>query len=209
LHDRSVYRCGKLFRILHPAESFCPLGGGMPIMLVGDSDADAIKISFARAAQKRGWGVYLPVDNEPLLTNSLSADWLKREADARGVRWVFLHYAQANFTPELVEQARRALGGRLVVIEPIPEFSESVPKALYLRERPDTLWRSAALLTYLTAHPDIPVIKLQPALCPGGCRLADDAGRPLYFDNRHLTLTGARQLEPIFDGYFDRLDERH
>lgn len=32
LDDRAVYRCGKLFRLLHPTASFCPLGKGQPIL---------------------------------------------------------------------------------------------------------------------------------------------------------------------------------
>jgi peptidoglycan/LPS O-acetylase OafA/YrhL len=56
--DRGVYRCGKLFRITHPFDQFCPLNaGGTPVMLIGDSHADALKSAFVKAAASQGYSV--------------------------------------------------------------------------------------------------------------------------------------------------------
>ena len=35
--------------------------------------------------------------------------------------------------------------------------------------------------------------------CSKACSFEDAAGRPLYFDNAHLTLTGAKKLTNLFE----------
>jgi hypothetical protein len=203
--DRSAYHCGKLFRILHARQKFCRLGSGKPIMLVGDSHADALKLSFARVAEKHGWATFFPTDNDALLSPALSARWLKRQADTIGASWVFLHYSPLNFSPDLVERARRELGNRLIVIEPTPIFSDNVPKALFEGRSVHAALPSGRLEAYLKLHPEIPVVRLMPSMCPTGCRLVDAAGHPFYWDRDHLTLTGAKQLEPKFEALFEKL----
>ena len=194
LDDRSAYRCGKLFRILHAGESFCPLGNGQPVLLVGDSHADSLKVSFARVAERHGCGAWLSVANDPLLKPTLSTRWLRQEADRLGARWVFLHFKKDHLSPELLESARRELGGKLVVIEPTLEYAESVPKLMYEGKQPKPLPPNGELLAYLKAHPEIPVV--------GAAIPPSREGVPLYFDAGHLTLTGARMLEPMLDAEF-------
>jgi peptidoglycan/LPS O-acetylase OafA/YrhL len=207
-HDRSAYHCGKLFRVIHPREKFCLLEAGEPMLFVGDSHADAIKTSFAAVAHKHGWGVYFPIDNDPLLSKQLSPAWLRREADRRRARWVVLHFAGGHFTPELVEAARREIGDRLIVIEATPSFNESVPQALFEHKPLVAEPPKVDLKPYLAAHPQIPSVDPMPALCPGKCLLQDSAGRPLYFDKDHLTLSGARLLEPALDDFFTKVVDK-
>lgn len=197
LDDQAGYRCGKLFRMVHPTQRFCPIGKGEPILLAGDSYSDAIKVSFAKVAERHGFGAFLSVDKDPLMRPSLSAEWLRREADSRGARWIFLHYAESHLSPAMLESARRTLGNRLILIEPTPEYSESVPKNLYEGRNPTPVPSNLKLLRYLQDHPDIRILRI-------GAFPVQTGGRPTYFDVRHLTLTGARRLEPIFDAWFDR-----
>jgi peptidoglycan/LPS O-acetylase OafA/YrhL len=203
LDDRAVYRCGKLFRILHPRDKFCPIGRGQPVLLVGDSHADAIKQTFATVAENHGWGVYLSVDNDPLRSSSLTASQLRQEADKLGARWVFLHFAWPDLTPQMIEDSRRELGSRLVVIEPTPDWRDSVPKLLYQHKPAIPLPRDPAIDQYLHSHPEIPVIRVDQRLCSPGCRVEDSEGHPLYFDAGHLSLTGAAQLRPLFEAWFN------
>lgn len=202
LADRADYRCGKIFRILHPKAQFCRLAPGVPVLLVGDSHADAIKQSFAKVAAAHGYGTYLSVANNPLKTQSLSAAWLKRAADRLGARWVFLHYASKNLTPRMLEEAHRALGSRLVLIQRTPEYRESVPKALFERRLPAVAPLDASVSQYVKANAAMRVIRIRDALCKSQCPIEDRQGRPLYFDGGHVTLTGGRQFEPVFDGWF-------
>lgn len=202
LDDRAVYRCGKLFRLLHPTASFCPLGKGQPILLIGDSHADAIKESFTKIAQRYGFNVYLTVANDPLRSSALTASELRREADRLKARWAFVHYASGNLTPALLDKAHMALGNRMVLIGPTPTFAESVPKAIYEGHVPSAEPADSAIARWIAAHPNVPVIDARSALCPSGCRVEDEQGHLLYFDASHQTLTGARYLESLFERWF-------
>jgi peptidoglycan/LPS O-acetylase OafA/YrhL len=203
LDDRAVYRCGKLFRILHPTARFCPLGHGEPVLLVGDSHADAIKESFAKVAEAHGFNVYLTVANDPLRSSALTVSELRNQLNSLNARWAFVHFSAANLTPALLDKAWQALGSRMVLVGPTPIFNESVPEALYERHQPRARAPNPLIRQWLAAH-HVPLIDARSALCSPVCRVQDDQGRPLYFDNSHQTLTGARLLDPLFNDWFDR-----
>jgi len=215
--DRDVYRCGKVFRILHPIDDFCEItkaGGIKPnLMLVGDSHADSIKLSFAAAADARGYRVFFPVPNDPLLNPHFNADWLTREAIARRVETVFFHFYSPTVLAGITEQIRQKLeaaGIRTVLLMPVPSYAVHVPTALYQHQTtgealPETTLaayhkQNAQLFSYVgTIHSAMfSWYDLAPALCDPICHLADKDGYPFYFDQHHLSLTGARQLEEIF-----------
>jgi hypothetical protein len=63
----------------------------------------------------------------------------------------------------------------------------------------------APLRSYLAKHPEFTVIEPARVLCTPECAIGDAAGRPFYVDADHLTLTGARQLEPLIADAFRRL----
>jgi hypothetical protein len=97
-----------------------------------------------------------------------------------------------------------------MLLMPVPVYGAHVPAALYANlKRGDALpettldeirQRQAPLTARVRAIPS-PMFRyydLAPALCDPKCRLADDDGRPLYFDGGHLTLAGARRLEADF-----------
>lgn len=44
-------------------------------------------------------------------------------------------------------------------------------------------------------------------LCAGEACLLEREGRPVYFDEGHLTLTGAALLDPVFDDLATRIGE--
>jgi peptidoglycan/LPS O-acetylase OafA/YrhL len=198
-HDRATYRCGKLFRVLHPKDTFCPIAeGGPTLLLVGDSHADAIKLSVAAVAKRHGWGTYLSVDNAPLLSKRFDINWLKREAVQRHAGLVVLHYASNNLTPELIEQAHQALGDRLLLITPTHMFRESAPRALWEGHLPAPLADNANVARYLKTHPEVRRIDV------GNCCRPQD-----YWDEGHLTLSGARMLEPRLEQGLAILQPKH
>lgn len=55
---------------------------------------------------------------------------------------------------------------------------------------------------------EIPLIDTRSALCHSECRLQDSEGHLFYFDYGHLMLTGARQLEPALNAWFDGMERR-
>jgi len=215
--DRAPYRCGIAFRLQHPGGQFClsrPAGAVRDtVMLLGDSHADSIRQSFNRAAFAQGSAVAFAVSNEPLISPGRGPAWMVAQARALGVRRVFLHYAFHNLTPALVEEARRAnaaAGIETLLILPVPEAGEHVPQAMYRASvsgrrlaplsRSDYEWRLKPLMAYLAEpHAMLTVVDPRPALCDAAaCAVAQSDGRPYYFDSDHLTLLGARRLEPVF-----------
>lgn len=217
--DRAEYRCGKLFRLAHPREAFCPLNDakGPPILLVGDSHADAIKRVVAEVAARRGAAVQLSVSNDPLLTPALDPEWLAAEAARGGARTVLLHYHSDHLTPELVDGAAEALakvGVPLTVMLPVPEREQAVPALLFDAHRagrplPDVAIadyrrRTDQIRAFLDRRPDIDRIDPAAVLCAASCPLGRDDGTSFYFDANHLTLGGAHRLAPLLDDWMMR-----
>lgn len=106
-------------------------------------------------------------------------------------------------------------GIQLIYVRDVPLYDERVPRTLWEERhkgRPairQTLAENEALdaplRQYLAQHPEFIVIEPARVLCTPVCAISDAAGRPFYVDADHLTLTGARQLEPLIADAFRRL----
>jgi peptidoglycan/LPS O-acetylase OafA/YrhL len=225
--DRSAYRCGKLFRILNPTKEICPLGakdGNKRLLLVGNSYADSIKTSFAKVATARGVDLYFVVENDPLIGGRLSAARTIEVADKSGIDFIAIHfsniYERANNREQISSLLKlaRARGMAVVVIAPVPEYNESVPKAMYEATSGDYAFAFdrkhheqaiSAFRDFEGKLTEDGASVFDPAeiLCPPDhkCVFADSAQRPYYFDAGHLTLTGASQLEPMLDAAVSKL----
>jgi peptidoglycan/LPS O-acetylase OafA/YrhL len=211
--DRGDYRCGKWMRIVRPTESFCTFGSdsdGKLVLLIGDSHSDAIKESFIASAGRKGLSVGMPVDNDSL--TKFKTGWVVEQAKRLGAERVFIHHSRRG--PSVERAAKiidELIGAGIPVgyILPIPVSDVSVPKlVIEAREQglpPPTLDGSshrASLAPYsemLASRPSVAVIDPATAVCADTCPVVDGYGHPYYFDNAHLTLTGARRLEPLFD----------
>lgn len=185
-------------------------GNATPVLLVGDSHADSIKQSFAKVASEGGYSTYFAVSNAPLLDAGLSEAWLVAEARSRNAKTVYLHYAPRNLRSDMIIAAKKALdaaGIETILIAPIPTYGRNVLEALYLHDIGQAPLPRQDLNTYdknngtaLAAirSAGVTIVDVAPALCTPTCRLTDAASRPAYFDEGHLTLSGARMLEPAF-----------
>ncbi|MBC7378238.1 MAG: acyltransferase [Burkholderiaceae bacterium] len=111
-------------------------------------------------------------------------------------------------------QSVRALaqaGKRVVLVEPFPEYRYPVPAALGALSRrgqlrDDSLGqtiqgylaaneRSLAVIRQLAALPNVSVVSASAVFCPNGhCQVMSAGGMPYYFDDNHLSMTGARHL---------------
>ena len=217
--DRATYRCGKVFRIVAPRASLCPIGEGeVPLLLIGDSHSDSIKQSFAQMATKNGFATYFAVPNDPLIQRRYSASWLLRQARSVGARKVYLHFSPKNLKPAIVIEAANTLaqaGIVVSVIAPVPVYKRSVPASLHdhvtqgvpLPDQSFTSYReqNGGKLAAIS-RAGITVVEVAPTLCAPQCALRDPAGHPTYFDDGHLTLSGARMLEPVFSAALSRHD---
>ncbi|QJR00868.1 acyltransferase [Sphingobium yanoikuyae] len=206
--DRAPYRCGKLIRITQPKAEICAIGeAGVPILLIGDSHADAIKVSFAKVSASLGQRPYFAVSNAPLLSDKLKPDWLARQAKVAGAKTIYLHYSPDNARKidiPAIKAVAKSAGLRVIWIKPIPVYRASVPELLYRQAHEGMAFVPQSLAAY-SAHNQkvsntlsalgIPTIDLAPVLCAPDCRVQSLSGELYYFDDGHLTLTGAAALE--------------
>jgi peptidoglycan/LPS O-acetylase OafA/YrhL len=220
--DRDVYRCGKLFRILNPVGVLCPLDAGddgKRVLLLGNSHADSIKRGFAQAARADGFATYFAVPNDPLMPGGWSAAQTFDLTAARRFDAVVLHYSNVYADERIAGEiaaflrANVAAGVPAILIGPVPAYGVQVPKAMFADPRAPAF----PVEITLDAHRDrttafrafargleaegIVVLDPAPLLCPpdGTCRYAGADFKPYYFDDSHMTLTGAEQLRALFE----------
>lgn len=115
-----------------------------------------------------------------------------------------------------VAKSLAAAGKRVVLVYPIPEYSHSVPLLLArldLRDgdletagmpRSDFERQSRPLVRQLDLIAGKGIFRIRPAdlLCDTARCRAAAAGRPLYFDDDHLSVAGARFIAPLFADVF-------
>jgi peptidoglycan/LPS O-acetylase OafA/YrhL len=217
--DRSPYRCGKAFRVLHPTKEICQLGDlkhPNSVLLIGNSHADSIKVSFAAAAEQNGLDTYFVVANDPLTGNKVSAAKLVEEAQALGIRFMAVHFSNIYPNAAHREHVRKLIelsaqnGMKTLLLAPVPTYPVHVPQSMYLSQGQanklalDRAAFSAKTKDFQTLVESVKVFGIATAdpavtLCPsdGTCLFADPTKHPYYFDSNHLTLTGARLLEPL------------
>lgn len=218
--DRDSYRCGYWFRIVHPLAKSCDLTPELAqaqpaVLLVGNSHADSIKRTFTAVAEALQRKVYFIVPNNPLMAGGMLPEAIVDEALFRGAKHIVLHFLTADGS---VDPARIAelnaiaqhQGIKVSLIKQVPTWDEHIPKALYQHVRygfklpeqnaHDYQQRNAAFSAGLSRiiSQNFTVFAVDQIFCQDLCRL-QRAGKPLYFDSHHLTLTGSEELRPVFE----------
>ena len=220
LEDRATYRCGKLFRITHHHDITCKINNqnfSKNIVLLGNSHADSIKISFSKVASKFGYNTYFFVDNNPMMQENIPASMVIKEAIDKKAQYIFVHYANHSLDlgqfNDLIKLANEN-GINVVLIKPVPQYKDSVPKLLFLKEIPQTNlkdYKNSTLdldadLGRLLNYKNLSVYEVAPSFCHPNCQLMSTDHKPYYFDSGHLTLTGAETLEPVFSAAFSNIN---
>ena len=214
IEDRTEFRCGtwdrlSLFRIIPGTSKSCKISqnGRANYLLVGNSHADSIKSALASQLEKAGNSLYILKDNFALSNSNF--DLVILEATRLKVAGIVLHSSAGTTNPITVRRLARFAreqGINLVVIGPVPTYSVSVPKAILNGEtagsfapillrykaseskKENELWVAEARAAgYL-------FIEAELVFCESLCRVSTDDGYPFYFDESHLTLTGAKFL---------------
>jgi hypothetical protein len=212
--DREAYRCGKIARLLDPAAISCEIAAPAAtpagtILFVGNSHADSIKRVVADAAAARGVSARFMVENNPLMAGGSDVAGILGEAKRRKAGAIVLHYSPGALpvaTLDALRNAAAAAGVRVAFLMPVPVWPQNVPLAL---------WRGAPprqdIADYRAANGEfqrqvealgqanLAVYDVAPAFCTPDCALAAADGTPFYFDDAHLTLTGARALRALVD----------
>ncbi len=205
--DRLGFRCGMIFRALHPYAHFCELasGNGKRVMLSGDSRMDAIKLPFIELARQYDASLFLSVKNCIPDFSNCSPEMFVEEAKKIGITDFVFHGIVTEpkaFEPldELITKLK-AEKIRLHIIDPTPAFPESVPEALYEGRDSKTSRQeyhkiNAVYFAWKKKHKDVHFYETESIFCPQKCIYANE-GAILYFDSHHLTISGARLLAPI------------
>lgn len=168
------------------------------------------------------WTVYLDgraVDFGPAESN----EQLPGLQDDQGRSYVKfspeVHQAFAEALPRTV-QALRRIGKRVILVYPIPETGYFIPSTIGRKllhgERAESFTRPRAyfdrrqafvthLLDSIPSGPDLARVYPSQLLCDAqSCRVFAD-GTPLYYDDDHLSIEGARMLAPAFVRALDQL----
>jgi peptidoglycan/LPS O-acetylase OafA/YrhL len=109
-----------------------------------------------------------------------------------------------------------AMGKKVVIIGPVPEFRHSVPNDIakmrvwheslnIATTRKEYLAREKfvySVLQQLAALPRVVVVWPDRSVCPAAQCATSAEGLPLYRDSNHLSVYGAHTLTPLFTGLF-------
>jgi peptidoglycan/LPS O-acetylase OafA/YrhL len=215
--DRAQYRCGKASRIFNPTAKVCIIGRRnleKSVLLLGNSHADALKTSFINVANQNSKEVYFWVQNNPLMSNKSEVIEVVNIVGKENISEVYLHFSSGAVKYESILALKNELNAMRVtlkVLGPIPTWSMKVPEELW-RSRDSNSVSSALQRDYNSFaeanSEEINFFKksfvegttyfdLGKIFCQPNCAYQDSSGRPFYWDSGHLTLTGAKRLEPV------------
>ncbi len=226
--DRSPYRCGKINRIINPTATFCDITelplkvDTSAVMLVGNSHADSIKLSFSRVAAQAGYRTFFAATNSPLLSPNFDHNWLLKNAKRLNVSAVAFHYSPSVSLREALGDLPSKLASeniQTLLIFSVPTYLQHIPSALYFDHTSNSGVPEMNLSGYYLANRDnISYAKSQgdssfsfydtgAALCNPDCLIVRSDGKPFYFDSGHLTLTGAEFLEKFLKNVVDHISD--
>jgi peptidoglycan/LPS O-acetylase OafA/YrhL len=217
--DRSSYRCGKIFRILNPNAKLCNLSSRISknkILLLGNSHADAIKQSFTNSANKLDFQTYFWTQNDPLMKADGDIYTIINESKKAGIHKIYLHYSAGAVSEATLEKFIFAANLDSIVVSiilPVPTWGAKVPEILWLhsgvdnpkilqqsyKEFSSSNYESLMVLNRIAARHGLSTLDSAQILCRELCVYSSDSGKPYYWDEGHLTLTGARLLEDGFE----------
>jgi len=187
--------------------------------LVGNSHVDSIKESFIEAFEKNNISVYYYVSNSPLMNEQISEKKVFSDAEKLGVSSVIFHFSPSAYNKKFIRRISelvitlKEIDVALYSIAPVPTYSYHIPGRMYeTTVSENNLILGQPLNNYFSftknywdavSNPEwtnVRVFNTTDQLCPNKyCKVQNSSGEPLYFDNGHLTLTGANVLKPVFE----------
>jgi peptidoglycan/LPS O-acetylase OafA/YrhL len=221
IEDRGTFRCGLLYRvpILHRVSDTCPVGryveGRENVLLMGNSHADMLKLTIAKVLDAENLNLRLLAENDPISKDNQGV-YISAIKNQK-YKAVVLSNRYGSASIESVELLARDLKKMKIpffIILPIAEAPFNVPEKMYL-----DLWSGGdiSLTSRLTISQvndmysdellalrsikekySVELIDLNSVLCQVHCLIADVRSRkPIYFDDNHLTLSGASMMYQV------------
>jgi peptidoglycan/LPS O-acetylase OafA/YrhL len=195
------------------------------VLLVGNSHADSIKKSFVESANNNNTNVFFIAENTALMSEeridaisrltggSMNEGDIVKEAIDKKINHIVLHYSykgiSANIIKSLVDKAYKH-GIYVSFIMPIPTYKAYIPKMLWdidsnkvrtsVQTKDDYQKHVKNYLEELKGinTDNFKIYSSVNYFCNKECAIQAEDGKPYYFDREHLTLTGARILQPLF-----------
>ena len=213
--DQSEDRCGKVFKIFHPMETFCPIGNNTyatKYLLVGNSHTNSIKNRFAEFLNENEISLYINSSNSAM--NDSQVDMIISQAKKSHFSKIIFH-SRAGFTN--VESLTKVLsklnkmGIPTFYILPVPEYQFHVPKKMYETSKNNKQFPFYNQSEYLNMNKNeikaasrlsekfgIKILQTSDVFCNPICEVSNYLGL-FYFDSNHLTLHGSKKMIPIFE----------
>lgn len=213
--DRDPFRCGKVWRALHPAAATCPINqpdlSVLNVFFVGNSHADALKRVMTEAADALGVQLYLTVENYPLMPQGqLGTKEILAHARSQGASALILHYSPGAVSPERIAELVEQAAERGIVtsfLMPVPSPADHVPRLMWDAARSGLPAPLTTIADYRREHADLirglsdirlPTFRIYEVAdhyCQPDCAVSSDTGLPYYYDRDHMTVTGGRLLQ--------------
>lgn len=223
LEDRDTYRCGKMVRFTDPNAISCKLNlseHADSVLLVGNSHADSIKKVFSSVMDGNKYNTYFFVSNTPMMGNDVPPKEIINEATKKKASWIFLHYKSGgldlNKLDELINLSMQE-NIKVTVILPVPmyEYSlyyqSSIPKTLFKNKKSKLTYSqylkiNSEVITRVkqlqSKNSNFYYLETASAFCNPVCAISNNVKKPYYFDDDHLTITGAELLRTTFENIF-------
>jgi len=222
LEARAVYRCGKINRILNPSSPICDLNehskDSKNVFLLGNSHADSIKTSFTKKASEQNINVKFVVQNNPMFKGGMKPEKVLNIVKQNNINSIVIHYSPDILALDetkknilkLIELANKNKISTAFIM-PVPIWSNRVPEMLYNNYKSNYVLPIQSRLDYEKAnqntfntysdlkYKDYSFYEIKDIYCKQNCLLINEIGKPLYFDDDHLNLTGAKMMEALFE----------
>ncbi len=207
---------------------------GSGILVLGDSHADQYRDVLAAMGDAYGVPVYYTRSNRDFIGQFGPGRWsslgalnsIIKEAKDRGVTTIISlsSWGALDGVPVFEQNTADfvANGFRIALFERTPiagtfdpsyrakvalddrtVSTASFPLADY-QVRNSELRKFFALLARRYPHA-VSILSPEPLMCANGACASDTDGRPNYFDNNHVTQTGAKRIAPLFKETFARV----
>lgn len=221
--DRTDFRCGLLFRVevlqsLKIIKPFCRIATGSKhptVLLIGNSHADSIKESVANVLKEAQGTLFLAQENMNIDKRNVN-QVLNVVAETKP-DIIILHSSPGSYDFTYLKSFLREVNlrskAKVLLLGPVPVYNSSVPKFLlksssnfsslglsYFEEK---YANEVQLLKSFTDDSRVFFMSTLDIFCDKFCMIATNSFKPFYFDNNHLTITGARLIEDELEKFIN------
>jgi hypothetical protein len=224
-NSQTNYRCGIFFRLQDPFSRICKLSKNdfnSRAILIGNSHADAIKLTSLEVATNNEFELYFYSQNDPLIAKHLDSVTVSKDINNIDFDLVIIHYQNLYKYPSFFDELDAFLkemkkqNRHVALIAPVPEFNEHVPKFAYQKlhgkvvnahnKADDYFTKLSSFYKLRDKHTSESIIFYDTwrYFCNEDliCTTFDQSYNPFYYDKNHLTFLGSKRLSRLLQNIF-------